>query len=246
MRATSYTNGSTIKGGEGKNYMISENLKIINDNISRACKQNGRAEDEVKLIAVSKTKPVAMIQEAYNLGIRDFGENKVKELLTKKPDLPEDISWHMIGHLQTNKVKSVIKEVKLIHSIDSLKLADVVDIEARKAGITVDGLLEVNVAGEESKFGFSPDEVFELLERFSVYKFLRIKGLMTVAPFVQNPEDNRKIFYNLRKLSVDIMSKKNDNISMNFLSMGMTGDYTIAVEEGADFIRIGTGLFGAR
>lgn len=110
----------------------------------------------------------------------------------------------------------------------------------------MDGLLEVNVAGEESKFGFSPDEVFELLERFSVYKFLRIKGLMTVAPFVQNPEDNRKIFYNLRKLSVDIMSKKNDNISMNFLSMGMTGDYTIAVEEGADFIRIGTGLFGAR
>ena len=207
--------------------MISENLKTINDNISRACKQSGRAEDEVKLIAVSKTKPVAMIQEAYNLGIRNFGENKVKELLT-------------------NKVKSVIKEVKLIHSIDSLKLADVVDIEARKAGITVDGLLEVNVAGEESKFGFSPDEVFELLERFSVYKFLRIKGLMTVAPFVQNPEDNRKIFYNLRKLSVDIMSKKNDNISMNFLSMGMTGDYTIAVEEGADFIRIGTGLFGAR
>ena len=197
-----------------------------------------------------------MINEAYELGIRDFGENKVKELLTKKEQLPDDICWHMIGHLQTNKVRSVIKAVKLIHSVDSLGLRTLFFfssrrrhtryIEARKAGITVDGLLEVNVAGEESKFGFSPSEIAELLDRFSLYRFLRIKGLMTVAPFVHNPEDNREIFNKLRNLSVDIMNKKLDNISMNFLSMGMTGDYSIAVEEGANFIRIGTGLFGAR
>ena len=226
--------------------MISNNLKTINENIEKACEKSGRKKEDVKLIAVSKTKPVDMINEAYEPGIRDFGENKVKELLTKKEQLPDDICWHMIGHLQTNKVRSVIKAVKLIHSVDSLRLADTIDIEARKAGITVDGLLEVNVAGEESKFGFSPSEIAELLDRFSLYRFLRIKGLMTVAPFVHNPEDNREIFNKLRNLSVDIMNKKLDNISMNFLSMGMTGDYSIAVEEGANFIRIGTGLFGAR
>ncbi|MDO4789010.1 MAG: YggS family pyridoxal phosphate-dependent enzyme [Johnsonella sp.] len=226
--------------------MIKENLSLIRQNICKSCQKVERDPDEVKLIAVSKTKPLSLIREAYDCGIRDFGENKVKEILEKKPLLPADIRWHMIGHLQTNKVRPIIREVAMIHSVDSIRLADCIDTEGRKAGIIVEGLLQVNIAGEESKFGFPPDELMESLERLSVYRFFKIKGLMTVAPFVKNPEYNRNIFLKLRDFSVDIKRKKIDNISMDFLSMGMTEDYSVAIEEGADYIRIGTALFGAR
>ena len=226
--------------------MIRENLASVEAQIREACGKAGRRREDVTLIAVSKTNPVQRIKEAYDLGIRDFGENKVKEMLGKEPQLPEDIRWHLIGHLQTNKVKSVLDRTVLIHSIDSIKLSDTIDFEARKKGIIAEGLLEVNVAEEESKFGFLPEELFPLLDRLKQYKNLRIRGLMTVAPIVTDPEENRGVFRRLCKLSIDIKSKNIDNVSMGVLSMGMTGDYTVAIEEGATMIRVGTGIFGRR
>ena len=226
--------------------MLSQNLREVESNIKRACERVGRARESVTLIAVSKTQPVSAIEEAYALGIRDFGENKVKEMLGKEPQLPADIRWHLIGHLQTNKVKSVLSNTVLIHSLDSLKLLDAVDFEAMKQKITVEGLLEVNVAEEESKFGFHPSELWELLNRLRQYKNLRIRGLMTVAPFTTNAENNREIFRKLKEISIDTKWNTLDNISMDILSMGMTGDYSVAIEEGATMVRVGTGLFGAR
>ncbi|WLD87578.1 YggS family pyridoxal phosphate-dependent enzyme [Stomatobaculum sp. F0698] len=226
--------------------MLSQNLREVESNIKSACERVGRARESVTLIAVSKTQPVSAIEEAYALGIRDFGENKVKEMLGKEPQLPADIRWHLIGHLQTNKVKSVLSNTVLIHSLDSLKLLDAVDFEAMKQKITVEGLLEVNVAEEESKFGFHPSELWELLSRLRQYKNLRIRGLMTVAPFTTNAENNREIFQKLKEISIDTKWNTLDNISMDILSMGMTGDYSVAIEEGATMVRVGTGLFGAR
>lgn len=226
--------------------MLSQNLREVESNIKSACERVGRARESVTLIAVSKTQPVSAIEEAYALGIRDFGENKVKEMLGKEPQLPADIRWHLIGHLQTNKVKSVLSNTVLIHSLDSLKLLDAVDFEAMKQKITVEGLLEVNVAEEESKFGFHPSELWELLNRLRQYKNMRIRGLMTVAPFTTNAENNREIFRKLKEISIDTKWNTLDNISMDILSMGMTGDYSVAIEEGATMVRVGTGLFGAR
>ena len=226
--------------------MLSQNLREVESNIKSACERGGRARESVTLIAVSKTQPVSAIEEAYALGIRDFGENKVKEMLGKEPQLPADIRWHLIGHLQTNKVKSVLSNTILIHSLDSLKLLDAVDFEAMKQKITVEGLLEVNVAEEESKFGFHPSELWELLNRLRQYKNMRIRGLMTVAPFTTNAENNREIFRKLKEISIDTKWNTLDNISMDILSMGMTGDYSVAIEEGATMVRVGTGLFGAR
>ena len=226
--------------------MLSQNLREVESNIKSACERVGRARESVTLIAVSKTQPVSASEEAYAPGIRDFGENKVKEMLGKEPQLPADIRWHLIGHLQTNKVKSVLSNTVLIHSLDSLKLLDAVDFEAMKQKITVEGLLEVNVAEEESKFGFHPSELWELLSRLRQYKNLRIRGLMTVAPFTTNAENNREIFQKLKEISIDTKWNTLDNISMDILSMGMTGDYSVAIEEGATMVRVGTGLFGAR
>lgn len=226
--------------------MLREHLEEIESNIQGACARAGRSRESVRLIAVSKTQPVSAIEEAYALGLRDFGENKVKEMLGKEPQLPEDIRWHLIGHLQTNKVRQVLSKTVLIHSLDSLKLLDAVDFEAMKQRITVEGLLEVNVAEEESKFGFLPEELWGLLNRLCQYKNLKIRGLMTVAPFTINQEDNRAVFRKLKEISIDTRWNTLDNISMDILSMGMTGDYSVAIEEGATMIRVGTGLFGAR
>ena len=226
--------------------MIKENLASVEERIRAACERAGRSRSDVTLVAVSKTNPVERIREAYDAGVRDFGENKVKEMLGKEPQLPEDIRWHLIGHLQTNKVKSVLGKTVLIHSIDSLKLLDTIDFESRTMGMVSEGLLEVNVAGEESKFGFLPEELIPLLDRLKQYRNLKIRGLMTVAPFVEDAEENRPVFRKLRQLSIDIKSKNIDNVTMNVLSMGMTGDYEVAVEEGATLIRVGTGIFGMR
>ena len=226
--------------------MIKENLDTINSNIKKNCEIAGRDASDVKLIAVTKTKPIAAVQEAYDLGIRDFGENHVKEILDKSQKLAPDIRWHMIGHLQTNKVKPIISKAYMIHSIDSMKLSDTIDFEARKQGLVVKGLLEVNISGEESKFGFSPNEAIKLLDRLKMYKNLHIMGLMTVAPIVNDPNDNREIFKKLFDLAVDIRAKNIDNVSMSVLSMGMTDDYEIAIQEGATYIRVGTGIFGRR
>ena len=226
--------------------MIKENLKIVEENILAACKRAGRSRDEVTLIAVSKTKPVEMLREAIEYGMVDFGENKVQEMCDKIDVIPEKLNWHMIGHLQRNKVKYIVDKSYLIHSVDSLRLAEQINAEAQKKNVVCDILLEVNIANEKSKFGLSSEEVPELLAKIKTMKNVRVKGLMTIAPFVDNPEDNREHFRNLHKLFIDMREQTSDNISMEVLSMGMTGDYEVAIEEGATMVRVGTGIFGAR
>ena len=226
--------------------MLKENFDEVEKKIQAACQRSGRKREDVTLIAVSKTKPVEMLQDAYDLGTRVFGENKVQEITEKYDALPKDIQWHMIGHLQRNKVKYIVEKVDYIHSVDSLRLADTIEKEAAKHNTTVKILIEVNVAGEESKFGLAPEEVLPLIEKISEFSHIRVCGLMTIAPFVENPEENRPYFSRLRKVSVDIDSKKVNNVNMSILSMGMTNDYEVAIEEGATMVRIGTGLFGAR
>lgn len=226
--------------------MIKENLDLVRERIQEAVKKAKRASDEVLLIAVSKTKPVSMLMEAYDQGCRDFGENKVQELVNKYETMPKDIRWHMIGHLQRNKVKYIVDKVVLIHSVDSLKLAEEISREAVKKQVQVSILIEVNIAGEDSKFGVSSRETEQLIRQIAPLPGIHIEGLMTIAPYVENPEENRQYFAQLKQLSVDITSKNIDNVSMNVLSMGMTGDYTVAIEEGATCVRVGTGIFGER
>lgn len=226
--------------------MLKENLANIEKNIEQACKNAGRSRDEVTLIAVSKTKPVEMLQEIYDENIRDFGENKVQELCSKMEQLPSDIRWHMIGHLQRNKVKYIVGKVELIHSVDTYRLAEEINIQAKKQNVIVPILVEVNIAHEESKFGISAEDAILLVEEISKLENIRIKGLMTIAPYVENPEDNRLYFRKIKQLSVDITNKNIDNVFMEILSMGMTGDYMVAIEEGATMVRVGTGIFGER
>lgn len=225
---------------------IAENLDIVQKKIQEACQRSGRDASQITLIAVSKTKPLAALKEAYESGSRDFGENKVQEILQKAPDMPQDARFHMIGHLQRNKVKQVLKHVVLIHSVDSVRLAKQIQEDAEKENMDVDILLEVNVAKEESKFGFMPEEVLDAIEQIRHFSNVHIRGLMTIAPFVDDPEKNRPVFKKLYQLAVDIKCKNIDNVTMAVLSMGMTGDYEVAVEEGATMIRVGTGIFGAR
>ena len=226
--------------------MLAENLQQVNANIEKACAVVSRNPGEVTLIAVSKTKPVSMLQEAYDAGARVFGENKVQEIMDKYDQLPSDIQWHMIGHLQRNKVKYIIDKVSMIHSVDSLRLAQTIEQEAAKKDLIMPVLLEVNVAEEESKFGLKVNEVLPLLQELSTFSHIKVMGLMTIAPFVENPEENREVFRTLKKLSVDISAKNINNVRMAILSMGMTGDYEVAVEEGATLVRVGTGVFGER
>lgn len=226
--------------------MLKENLEVVEENIRKACEKSGRQRSEVTLIAVSKTKPVETLQEAYDLGVRVFGENKVQELTEKYDTLPDDIEWHMIGHLQRNKIKYIINKADLIHSVDSIRLAEAIEKEAAKHDKIADILIEVNVAREESKFGLLPEEVDAFVDKVTEFSHIRVKGLMTIAPYVENPEENRPVFALLRKLSVDIAKKNAHNITMSVLSMGMTNDYEVAIEEGATMVRVGTGIFGAR
>ena len=239
--------------------IVTDNLKKVEENIKAACDRAGRDRSEVTLIAVSKTKPVPMLMEAYDDGIRIFGENKVQELTGKIDEMPKDIEWHMIGHLQRNKVKYIAGRVALIHSVDSFRLAEEINIQAKKHGVIIPILIEVNVADEESKFGVMLSDAEELVKECASLDGITIKGLMTIAPFVENPEDNRDVFKALKDKSVDIAAKKYDNVidlesnsfkydnvNMDVLSMGMTNDYEVAIEEGATMVRVGTGIFGAR
>ena len=226
--------------------MVKENLAEVEKKVLAACERAGRNPDDVTLFAVSKTKPIEMIEEAIEYGKKEFGENKAQEMKQKYEALPKDIVWHFIGHLQTNKVKYVVGRASLIHSVDSLHLAEAIEKESAKKNVISDILIEVNVAGEESKFGLNTEETEELVRSISKLPHIRIKGLMTIAPFVDNPEDNRDIFRSLKELSVDIQSKNIDNVLMDILSMGMTGDYEVAIEEGATHVRVGTGIFGER
>ena len=226
--------------------MIKENLEEVREKIRQACQRSGRREEDVTLISVSKTKPVEMLREAYEAGSRDFGENRVQEIMEKYGQMPEDVRWHMIGHLQKNKVRQVIDKAVLIHSVDTVELAEQIEKDAAKRDLTVDILLEVNVAEEESKFGFRTEEVEAAVMKIKEFPHVHIKGLMTIAPFVSNSEDNREVLKKLYQLYVDIRSKNIDNVNVSILSMGMTNDYEVAIEEGATMVRIGTGIFGAR
>ena len=178
---------------------------------------------------------------------RDFGENKAQEMKEKHDALPDDIKWHFIGHLQTNKIKYIVDKVALIHSVDSVKLAQAIDKEAVKHNVKeVPILIQVNFAHEDTKFGLDPKDVEDVIKEISKLEHVKIKGLMQIAPFVDDPEDNRKYFRAMKQLSVDIKNKNFDNVDMSILSMGMTNDYEIAVEEGATMIRVGTAIFGER
>ena len=226
--------------------MVTENYKKVLNEVQYAADKAGRLPEDVLLIAVSKTKPESAIQELYDIGVRDFGENKVQELCSKYESLPKDIKWHLIGHLQRNKVKYIVDKVHLIHSVDSVRLAKEIQSEALKKNVIVNILVQVNVASEESKFGLDTSETEEIVRTIASMSNIRIKGLMTIAPFVDEGEENREIFKKLKQLSVDIDGKNIDNVCMNVLSMGMSGDYTVAIEEGATMVRVGTSIFGER
>lgn len=227
--------------------MLYNNYLDIRSKIDKACERVGRKSEDVTLLAVSKTKPSYMIEELYKHGVKAFGENKVQELVGKEEELPKDIEWHLIGHLQRNKVKYIVDKVALIHSVDSLRLAEAINVEAIKKDIVVNILVEVNVAKEDTKFGVTMEEVIPLITEISnSCSNIRIRGLMTIAPFVDDPEKNRWIFRDLHKLSVDIAGKNLNNVSVDILSMGMSNDFEVAVEEGATHVRVGTSIFGKR
>jgi len=221
---------------------IKENLIKIKENIAKACEKSGRNPEDVLILAVTKTRSAEEINEAISLGITDIGENRVQELMSKYDDVDKNVKWHIIGHLQTNKVKYIADKVCMIHSVDSVKLAQEIDRQCEKIGKVMDILIEVN-SGEENKNGISYDDVYALIEEAAAMKNVRIRGLMTMAPLMAEEAELRKVFSDLHKLSVDIDSKKYDNVSMEYLSMGMSGDYAIAVEEGATIIRPGRSLF---
>jgi pyridoxal phosphate enzyme (YggS family) len=226
--------------------MIKENLEIVQKNIVSACERAKRPVNEVTLIAVSKTKPVSDIRQAMDCGITVFGENKVQEIKDKTDEIKEPLSWHMIGHLQANKVKYLPGRVCMIHSVDNVKLASEIEKQFAKADQVIDVLIEVNMAHEESKFGLSPEQVPDFVKEIALFPHLNIRGLMTIAPYTEDPESNRQYFKGLRELKDRINAMNIDGVSMDTLSMGMTGDYEVAIEEGATFVRVGTGIFGER
>lgn len=225
---------------------IRKNLDFVESRIQAACEKSGRNRGDVTLIAVSKTKPVSDIREAMQSGITVFGENKVQELKDKTAEISEPLHWHMIGHLQANKVKYLPGKVDLIHSLDNLKLAEEIEKQAEKSNLVMNVLCEVNMAGEDTKFGLAPEQLEDFLHRISGMKYMKVKGLMTIAPYTQEPESNRVYFRRLRELMIQMNDRKILSEAMDTLSMGMTGDYEIAIEEGATYIRVGTGIFGTR
>lgn len=225
---------------------ISENIENIRKNIDAACKRSGRDPKDVLLLAVSKTVDVDRIKVAVDCGLNSLGENRVQEIMEKYEPMGENVKWHLIGHLQTNKVKYIIDKVELIHSVESIKLAEEINKQAKKHNLVMDVLVEVNMADEESKFGVKPDETESFIRELALMDNIRVRGLMTVAPNVENGEENRVYFRNMKQLLVDINAKNINNINMDILSMGMTGDYETAVEEGATIVRVGTGIFGKR
>ena len=225
---------------------IQQNINQIQKRIEAAAQRSGRKKEDILLLAVSKTIDVERIKEAVACGLKELGENKVQEILEKYEPMGEEVKWHLIGHLQTNKVKYIIDKVKLIHSVESLKLAEEIRKRAKKANKVMDILIEVNMAAEESKFGVAPEDTLSLIQKIALLDNICIRGLMTVAPFVENSEENRECFRRMKQLSVDINAEKIDNVYMDILSMGMSNDFEVAIEEGATIVRVGTSIFGRR
>ncbi len=244
MNTHHHTSQNTSLSGEFS--FIAESIHSVQSKIQEACRRSSRSFEEITLLAVSKTKPNDMILAAQSAGLKAFGENYVQELCEKMETLPADITWHMIGHLQRNKVKYIIGKTALIHSVDSFRLAEQIEKEAAKAGVIQDILLEINVAQEESKWGFSLEDAAEAVRQVSQLPHLCVKGLMTSAPYTENPEENRLYFRALRSCFDRIRDLSLSGVSMEVLSMGMTGDYEVAIEEGATLVRVGTGIFGER
>ena len=225
--------------------MIKENLAQVEKNIEAACKRAGRKREEVTLIAVSKTKPLEMVEEVLDLGILEFGENKVQELLSKKDELPNDIRWHLIGKLQTNKVKYIVGKVYLIHSLSSIKLLNKIESEYEKNNLVANVLMQINIGREESKSGVLEEDIDELILAVEKCNHVKVKGIMVIIP--KGDEVSNRYYFNKSKHIYDDLSKKSyKNIQMEILSMGMTSDFKIAIQEGANLIRIGSGIFGER
>ncbi|HPU41011.1 MAG TPA: YggS family pyridoxal phosphate-dependent enzyme [Acetivibrio clariflavus] len=225
---------------------IKRNLEIIRERIEKAAAKSGRKAEDIMLVAVSKTVEPEKIIKAIDEGITELGENRVQELVQKYDIINRDCNWHLIGHLQTNKVKYIVDKVKLIHSVDRYSLAAEINTRAQKIGKKVDILVQVNISGEQSKFGAAAQDALELIRKISELENLRVRGLMTIAPYTTNPEAVRYVFFGLRKLSIDIEKENINNINMEYLSMGMSNDFEVAIEEGANIVRIGTALFGER
>lgn len=226
--------------------MLEDNLREVQRKIEEACSRSGRSAEDVTLCAVSKTKPNEDILTLYNAGQRDFGENYIQELRKKHEELPKDIRWHMIGHLQRNKVKYIVDKVRMIHSVDTIELAQQIEKEAAKRNVDIDVLMEVNIAQEESKWGFTAEEAPEAAKQIGTLPHVHLHGLMTSAPITDNAETNRVYFRGLRQLAEKIGAENYPNVVMDTLSMGMTADYEVAIEEGATIVRVGTAIFGAR
>ncbi len=225
---------------------IAENIKVLEAKVAAAAERSGRKREDILLLAVTKTQPVEEIRQAVACGLSSLGENKVQEIMDKYEPMGEGVQWHLIGHLQSNKVKYIIDKVDMIHSVESLKLAEEIEKRGAAKDIVMDILVEVNIADEESKDGITPQNAEAFIRELAKMAHLRVRGLMTVAPFVENSEDNREYFRQMKQLQVDINAKKIDNVVMDVLSMGMTGDYEVAIEEGATIVRVGTGIFGER
>ncbi|MDD3839356.1 MAG: YggS family pyridoxal phosphate-dependent enzyme [Clostridia bacterium] len=225
---------------------IKENLDKVRQKIADAAKSTGRDPDEISIIAVSKTRSIDEIRQAIDCGLNILGENRAQELCEKYKLIGQQARWHMIGHLQTNKVKYILDKVDLIHSVDSLKLIKEINKRCKRQNKTMDILIQVNISGEESKFGVDQHELMELIHSAKNYKNVRIKGLMTIAPFYEDSEKVRPIFEKAKQLFDNIRGMELDYVDMRYLSMGMTNDYDIAIQEGSNMIRVGTGIFGQR
>lgn len=225
---------------------ICKNIQYINNKINEAVIKSNRTREDVLLLGVTKTIDIETIDKSIKYGITDIGENKVQEINNKYEFFKDKAKIHMIGHLQTNKVKYIIDKVALIHSVDTLKLAEKISVEASKLNKTMEILIQVNISNEESKFGVSQDNLYELINNISNLSNVKIKGLMMIAPFVDNPEENRTYFKQMHKLFLDIRLKNINNVHMDILSMGMSNDYIVAIEEGATIVRVGTSIFGKR
>lgn len=225
--------------------MLEDRLKSVRENIKKAAERSGRNPEAITLIAVTKTHPAEMINDAIDLGVTDIGENKVQEIMDKY-DAVKPVRWHLIGHLQTNKVKYIIDKVWMIHSVDSVKLMDEIERQAVKHNVTMKILIQINISGEETKFGISPDELDKMLIHAGTLTHVKVCGLMTIAPKIDKNMSNRLHFDNIHRIYLDISQKKYDNVSMDYLSMGMSGDYESAIEAGSNMVRVGSAVFGAR
>lgn len=225
---------------------IEDNLNNVHQRIRNTCQKTGRDVIEIILIAVSKTIPVETIKLAVACGIKHIGENRVQEAQDKFRELNKIATWHLVGHLQTNKVKTALQIFDFIHSIDSYHLAQEISKRALQLGRTIDCLVEVNTSGEATKFGVSPKETVGLIKKIAPLPAVQLKGLMTIGAFLPDPEDVRPCFKLLKNLKEEVQNAGVDNVEMKFLSMGMTNDFEIAIEEGANMIRVGRAIFGER